>query len=352
MSEGLSTLSGVLAAHVSEITRSEVNPATYVESAKNPPSPWSDSAEHGCVTASREGVALVSLTNEANEDDPLEEAVSFFSEVEDDTPMSELFECGALMGDEDEGQIKKESIRSRMAKSLLPDIATLYIEIDKLLVNSMGMIDADFSQEFIELLWLSGHLPWHMNMRFQVHLQDPQTKFKITVTPNSIDLLKADCHYSVRPKDYQLYMALVGVCEEGSDDEEDVATEVASKLIGDVPFTQETLDRMHGSFVTQTIEDFFQAEEDTPSPMEPKKSTEPVQETKVEEPKPKVAAQNVDDIRLKFLKNVQGRVLTIMEAAIPNPAQCEALKTLIKKEFRREITRYKNSDPEPTESDE
>jgi hypothetical protein len=42
---------------------------------------------------------------------------------------------------------------------------------------------------------------------------------------------------------------------------------------------------------------------------------------------------------LQYLKSVEGRVLTIMEAAIPNDAQRDAIKTLIKKEFRREMTK-------------
>lgn len=42
---------------------------------------------------------------------------------------------------------------------------------------------------------------------------------------------------------------------------------------------------------------------------------------------------------LSYLRSVEGRVLTIMEAAIPNDAQRDAIKTLIKKEFRREMTK-------------
>jgi hypothetical protein len=42
---------------------------------------------------------------------------------------------------------------------------------------------------------------------------------------------------------------------------------------------------------------------------------------------------------LSYLKSVEGRVLTIMEAAIPNDQQRDAIKTLIKKEFRREMTK-------------
>ena len=37
------------------------------------------------------------------------------------------------------------------------------------------------------------------------------------------------------------------------------------------------------------------------------------------------------------LKSLQGRILTIMDAAFADPAQREAIKTLINKEFRRDI---------------
>ena len=42
---------------------------------------------------------------------------------------------------------------------------------------------------------------------------------------------------------------------------------------------------------------------------------------------------------IRYLKSVEGRVLTIMEAAFPNESQREAVKSLIKKEFRREMSR-------------
>jgi hypothetical protein len=53
---------------------------------------------------------------------------------------------------------------------------------------------------------------------------------------------------------------------------------------------------------------------------------------------------------LQYLKSVEGRVLTIMEAAIPSDSQREAIKTLIKKEFRREMSKVKS--PNPMEKDE
>jgi hypothetical protein len=50
---------------------------------------------------------------------------------------------------------------------------------------------------------------------------------------------------------------------------------------------------------------------------------------------------------LKFLKSAEGRVLTVMEACIQNDAQREAIKTLIKKEFRTVMSRYgKTSSPD------
>jgi transketolase len=52
---------------------------------------------------------------------------------------------------------------------------------------------------------------------------------------------------------------------------------------------------------------------------------------------------------LSRLKSLQGRVLTIMDAAIADKAQRDAVKTLINKEFRRDITKI-NGDG--SESDE
>jgi hypothetical protein len=51
------------------------------------------------------------------------------------------------------------------------------------------------------------------------------------------------------------------------------------------------------------------------------------------------AKQAEDKGTLQYLKSVEGRVLTIMEAAFPNAEQRDAVKSLIKKEFRREITK-------------
>jgi hypothetical protein len=42
---------------------------------------------------------------------------------------------------------------------------------------------------------------------------------------------------------------------------------------------------------------------------------------------------------LSYLKSVEGRVLTVLEAAISSDSQREAVKTLIKKEFRREMNK-------------
>ena len=47
--------------------------------------------------------------------------------------------------------------------------------------------------------------------------------------------------------------------------------------------------------------------------------------------------QKIDSLQL--LKGVEGRVLTIMEAAFPNEGQREAVKSLIRKEFRREMNK-------------
>jgi hypothetical protein len=54
---------------------------------------------------------------------------------------------------------------------------------------------------------------------------------------------------------------------------------------------------------------------------------------------------------LSRLKSLQGRVLTIMDAAIADKAQRDAVKTLINKEFRRDITKINGDYSEP-ESDE
>jgi len=54
---------------------------------------------------------------------------------------------------------------------------------------------------------------------------------------------------------------------------------------------------------------------------------------------------------LSRLKSLQGRVLTIMDAAIADKAQRDAVKTLINKEFRRDITKI-NGDYSDPESDE
>ena len=42
---------------------------------------------------------------------------------------------------------------------------------------------------------------------------------------------------------------------------------------------------------------------------------------------------------LDFLRSVEGRVLTVLEAALPDKEHRNAVKTLIKKEFRREMNR-------------
>lgn len=47
--------------------------------------------------------------------------------------------------------------------------------------------------------------------------------------------------------------------------------------------------------------------------------------------------QAADKGTLQYLKSVEGRVLTVLEAAFSNDGQREAVKSLIKKEFRREI---------------
>ena len=49
---------------------------------------------------------------------------------------------------------------------------------------------------------------------------------------------------------------------------------------------------------------------------------------------------------LQFLKSVEGRVLTIMEAAFSDKDQREAIKTLIKKEFRREMNKANRTEDE------
>jgi hypothetical protein len=65
---------------------------------------------------------------------------------------------------------------------------------------------------------------------------------------------------------------------------------------------------------------------------------------KVEEREPfnEANKQAAEKGTLKYLKNVEGRVLSIMEAAFPNEGQREAVKSLIKKEFRREMSRVNN----------
>jgi hypothetical protein len=42
---------------------------------------------------------------------------------------------------------------------------------------------------------------------------------------------------------------------------------------------------------------------------------------------------------IQYLKSVEGRVLTVLEAAFSSPEQREAVKSLIKKEFRREMNK-------------
>ena len=55
---------------------------------------------------------------------------------------------------------------------------------------------------------------------------------------------------------------------------------------------------------------------------------------------------------LQFLKSVEGRVLTIMEAAIPDKEQRNAIKTLIKKEFRREMSKAGRLEIESDDGDD
>jgi hypothetical protein len=58
--------------------------------------------------------------------------------------------------------------------------------------------------------------------------------------------------------------------------------------------------------------------------------------------------QAADKGSLQYLKSVEGRVLTVLEAAISNDSQREAVKSLIKKEFRREMNKV-NRTPEEEE---
>jgi hypothetical protein len=49
---------------------------------------------------------------------------------------------------------------------------------------------------------------------------------------------------------------------------------------------------------------------------------------------------------IQYLKSVEGRVLTVLEAAISSDSQREAVKSLIKKEFRREMNRVNRLEDE------
>jgi hypothetical protein len=60
--------------------------------------------------------------------------------------------------------------------------------------------------------------------------------------------------------------------------------------------------------------------------------------------KPDTVKQDFEMV--KRLKSLQGRVLTIMDASFGDKVQRESVKTLINKEFRREINRIGNSDEE------
>jgi len=64
--------------------------------------------------------------------------------------------------------------------------------------------------------------------------------------------------------------------------------------------------------------------------------TTPIKEDamKPEETKP-TDAQATEKSTLNYLKSVEGRVLTVLEAALPDKEHRQAVKTLIKKEFRR-----------------
>ena len=68
----------------------------------------------------------------------------------------------------------------------------------------------------------------------------------------------------------------------------------------------------------------------------------PEEGTMAEKPKDKTQ----ECLPLNLLKSVEGRILTIMEAAIPSDTQREAIKTLIKKEFRREMNKINSTDDE------
>jgi hypothetical protein len=53
--------------------------------------------------------------------------------------------------------------------------------------------------------------------------------------------------------------------------------------------------------------------------------------------------QSEEKDTIQYLKSVQGRVLTVLEAAFSSTEQREAVKTLIRKEFRREMNKVNNT---------
>jgi hypothetical protein len=74
-------------------------------------------------------------------------------------------------------------------------------------------------------------------------------------------------------------------------------------------------------------------------PVQPKEPESMTQNSEDNKPAT-VDTRTVNKDPLKFLKSAEGRVLSVMEACIPNDTQREAIKTLIKKEFRSVMNRY------------
>jgi hypothetical protein len=100
---------------------------------------------------------------------------------------------------------------------------------------------------------------------------------------------------------------------------------------------------------TDTVKDSPEGKTASEEPMkiEPKDENN----TRVHEGYSEADQQAAEKGTLQYLKSVQGRVLTIMEAAFPNDEQRNAVKTLVKKEFRREMERVNRAGAGLVESD-
>jgi hypothetical protein len=249
----------------------------------------------------------------------------------------------------------------------LPDNATLEKRIDEIMASDMDAM----TESMFSLLDVSAHLRWVLNWKTNIVLETSPGKWVITVTPRSVKL-----HYGKElrqefcdiTRSTNLYLGLSATVKQAAADDalaymtvgNDAGVELANFFVEDGQSLDKPQDKLQDRRTGQHQDEYdaddntdevmlslknesdFYDDDDSPNNPSAKdyfESPEKPKPTKTASPKQPGITPPTQDDSLRYLKNVQGRVLSIMEAAIPSDTQREAIKTLIKKEFRREMSK-------------